>query len=78
MFTVNLSSRFITKPTRIDFWPAKQILRYLAGTSDFGIQYQSGVKLKLEGFADSDWCGYLQDRKSTSCFVFNLGTSGVC
>lgn len=49
------------------------MLRYVTGTSDFGIQYGSKVECVLEVFCDSDWSGDIQDMKSTSGFVFNLG-----
>lgn len=32
-------------------------MRYLAGTSNFGIQYKQGVRCVLEGFVDNDWSG---------------------
>lgn len=71
-------SRFMASPTKIQFWVAKQVLRYLARTRDLGIQYNSNIELKLEGFVDSDWCGDIQDRKNTLGFVFNLGSGAVC
>lgn len=54
MYAVNLLSRFMTKPTKILFGATKQVLRYLARTSDYGIQYNKGVKCVLESFVDSD------------------------
>ena len=32
---------------------------------------------KLFGFADSDWVGCLEDRKSNSGYIFSLGTSAI-
>lgn len=78
MFVVNLLSTFMSKPTRIQFTIAKCILRYLAGTLDYGIQYDRGANCVLEGFSDSDWSGDLNDRKSTSGYVFSLRTRAVC
>lgn len=57
VFSVNMLSRFMTSPTKIQHMAAKQVLRYLAGTRDLGIQYNSNIQLKLEGFVGSDWCG---------------------
>lgn len=38
VFAVNMCSRFMARPTKIQFWAAKQVLRYIAGIKDFGIQ----------------------------------------
>ena len=50
-------------------------MRYLKGTIDYGRWYGSGNG-KLEGFVDSDWAGSVDDSKSTTGYVFSLG-SGV-
>lgn len=68
----------MSQPTKFQFGAAKQMLRYVTGTSDFGIQYGSKVECVLEVFCDSDWSGDIQDMKSTSGFVFNLGSIAVC
>jgi hypothetical protein len=41
---------------------AKRILRYVRGTSSFGIHYSSGGTPLLVGFTDSDWVGDPDDR----------------
>ena len=56
---------------------AKRILRYLQGTRDFGLFYKKGEKLELFEFTDSDYAGDLDDRRSTSCYVFMLGTGAI-
>ncbi|KAK9750926.1 hypothetical protein RND81_02G229900 [Saponaria officinalis] len=75
-YSVSLVSRYLHKPTKQHFCAAKQILRYVAGTVEFGIWYSKKSRLKLIGFSDSDWAGSLDDRKSTSRNIFSLG-SGV-
>lgn len=45
VYEVNLLFKFMTKPTNIHFGAAMNILRYLAGTSDFGIQYSRNVEI---------------------------------
>ena len=45
---------------------AKNILRYIKGTVDYGLKYEPNQKIKLEGYVDSDWAGSAIDRKSTS------------
>lgn len=53
---------------------AKRIFRYLQGTKDFGLPYKRG---DLFGFTDSDFPGDHEDRKSTSGYVFLMGTAAV-
>ena len=39
IFAVNTLSQFMVEPRRVHWIAAKHILRYLAGTSDFGLDY---------------------------------------
>ena len=55
---------------------AKHVLRYVKGTVDYGLKYESNQKIKLEGYVDSDWAGSAIDRKSTLGCCFSMG-SGV-
>ena len=54
---------------------AKHVVRYLKGTVEHGLKYDTNVKINLEGYVDSDWVGSTIDRKSTSgcCFSMRLG-----
>ncbi|KAJ8616030.1 hypothetical protein MRB53_035402 [Persea americana] len=79
---INLSvvSRFMENPSQTHFGAAKRILRYIAGTAEFGIWYSSKCSMtdngKLYGYSDSDFGSCLDDRRSISAHVFSLG-SGV-
>ncbi|KAE8732649.1 hypothetical protein F3Y22_tig00001818pilonHSYRG00071 [Hibiscus syriacus] len=55
----------------------KKILRYLQGTIDYGILYKKAEKSDLIGFTDSDYARDQDDRKSTSGYVFMLGSGAV-
>jgi hypothetical protein len=54
-------------------------MRYLKGTLAYGVMYRHCDKegLKLVGWTDSDYAGDLNDRKSTSGYVFMLGDSAI-
>lgn len=41
-------------------------------TLDYGLFYSASNKFKLLGYFDSDWAGDLDDRKSTTGFLFYL------
>nr|GEW30017.1 retrovirus-related Pol polyprotein from transposon TNT 1-94 [Tanacetum cinerariifolium] len=55
-------------------WKAlKIILRYVKGTELLGLFYLSSKEYTLTGYSDSDWHGDVDDRKSTSGYVFFMG-----
>lgn len=79
MNSVSLLSRFMSSPTMTHWLAAKRILRYVQGTTNLGILFKKGENknsLRLVAYTDSDYAGDLDDRKSTSRYVFMLG-SGV-
>ncbi|KAK6145902.1 hypothetical protein DH2020_019771 [Rehmannia glutinosa] len=73
VYPVSLISRFMQDPSKVHYAAAKRIFRYLQGTRKLGIRYVKEKK-KLIGYADSDWTGSLDDRKSTSGYIFCLGS----
>jgi len=46
-------------------------MRYIKGTTTFGLFYSSSKKIEIVGYLDSDWGGDSDERKSTSgsCFM---------
>lgn len=74
---VSLLSRFMNEPSKIHLSSAKRILRYLKGTKDHGIEFKKEDCCKLVGYTDSDWAGSVDDRKSTSGYIFCLGTKVI-
>ncbi|KAG6523782.1 hypothetical protein ZIOFF_013669 [Zingiber officinale] len=73
LYAVGLVSRYMEDPTTTHLKIAKRILRYIKGTIDFGLFYSTSNHFKLEGYSDSDWGGDIDDRKSTTGFVFFMG-----
>ena len=65
-FAVNTLSQYLTDPRSVHLIAAKHILRYLKGTIDYGLKYDTNQKINLEGYVDSYWVGSTIDRKSTS------------
>ena len=76
-YAMNQLSQAMVKPTKL-FWKAgKHVLRYLRGTSEYGLWYRQTDEVKLHGFMDADWEGSPTDRKSTSGGVFSIGSTAV-
>jgi hypothetical protein len=51
----------------------KHLLRYIAGTRNFGIRYSKQEERgNLMGYSDSDFAGDVKDRRSTSGILFFL------
>ncbi|GJT20160.1 hypothetical protein Tco_0878866 [Tanacetum coccineum] len=74
-YAVGLVSRFMHCPSKQHYGAAKRILRYIAGTTTYGIWYVRKEKFELVGYCDSDWAGAKDDMKSASgnCFMFGSG-----
>jgi hypothetical protein len=76
-FVVGLVARYMKTPHEIHWKVAKRILRYVCGTIQFEIHYSLGGTPLLVGFIDSDWAGDPDDHKSTTGYVFSLGSGPV-
>jgi len=47
------------------------------GKRRYGISYSPFENFKLIGYNDSDWAGSVDDNKSTSGYVFHLGSGAI-
>ncbi|KAE9268938.1 hypothetical protein PF001_g29444 [Phytophthora fragariae] len=80
-FALSQLCRFVAKPSHKHVGALKRVLRYLAGTENYGITYtRQAAELKsvvLEGYCDSDWGNDPETRKSTTGLVFTLAGGAV-
>ncbi|GAU34012.1 hypothetical protein TSUD_212730 [Trifolium subterraneum] len=78
-FSICLATRYMDRPTEMHMEAVKRILRYLKGTMNYGIWYKHirEGKVTLVGWTDSDYAGDYDDRKSTSGYVFTMGTGAI-
>eukprot|EP00253_Pinus_taeda_P034065 PITA_34065 len=76
-FAVNQLSQAMVQPTKLFWKKVKHVLRYLKGTSQYGLWYKQTEGVKLQGFTNADWAGSPSDQKSTSRGIFNLGSTAV-
>ena len=67
----------MNQPSKMHAVEAKRILRYLQGTKKLDILYKKENDNNLVGFTDSDWAGSLDDKKSTSGYIFCLGSNVI-
>ncbi len=71
-FAVSSLARFSSKPTTEHWTALKRLLQYLKGTLTQGILYTKDGSSSIIGYTDSDWAGDVNDRKSTSGYMFLL------
>jgi hypothetical protein len=75
---VGMVSRYMEAPTTEHMSAFKHLLRYIAGTIDYGCIYTSAPQgARLKGFSDADMAGDIDDRKSTTGTLFFYGNSPV-
>ncbi len=55
----------------------KRIMRYLQGTVNLGLVFTPQVTGKCVGYSDADWGGDMDDRKSTSGYLFQVSGGPV-
>ncbi|XP_031262652.1 uncharacterized protein LOC116120820 [Pistacia vera] len=72
-FSVGMCARFQSNPSKLHLKAVKRIMKYVAGTLDFGLWFSCDSNPTLVGFSDADWAGCLDDRKSTfgGCFFLS-------
>ncbi|KAH9308523.1 hypothetical protein KI387_036434, partial [Taxus chinensis] len=70
-------TRFMQEMKKCHWIAAKHLLRYVRGTVDFGLEYHKNTQFFLQGYTDSDYAGSVDDRKSTSRYVFHLGSGPI-
>jgi hypothetical protein len=78
MFSVGFLSRFMEDPKEDHKEALKHLLRYIAATTDYGIQYERGEGgggLGLLGYSDNDLGADIDGRRSTMGVLFFLGNS---
>ena len=56
---------------------ANKVLRYLQGTKDLLLTYRHTGTLGVVGFSDSNYVGYVDDKKFTSGYIFMMAEGVV-
>jgi hypothetical protein len=74
--STNSLARYISCPTVAHWQAALGIVRYLAGTTDYGILYQRSDD-PVHGYCDSDFAADVDTRRSTTAFTFIMNGGAV-
>lgn len=76
-FSVNKLAQFMHSPTILHWQAVKRLLRYLRGTSTYGLFITPSADFQLHCFSDSDWGGCPDDRRSTGGYLIYFGRNLV-
>jgi len=76
---VGVLSKYMASPTTVHWQVAKGLLRYVAGTTDYGIIYSGNNQETpiIEGYCDADYAGDLDTRRSTSAYIFTMAGGAI-
>ena len=77
MLYIGNLARYTSKPTKAHWTALKRVLRYLKGATHYGILYSRNKSTICVGYSDSDWAGDVNDRKSTSGYLFQVSGGAV-
>ncbi|XP_071674368.1 uncharacterized protein [Lolium perenne] len=68
---------FMHAPRDSHYQLIKRILRYIKGTSHYGLKIHMSSSMELIAYSDADWAGCPDTRKSTSGFCVFIGNNLV-
>jgi hypothetical protein len=68
---------FMHAPRDSHYQLIKRILRYIKGTSHYGLKIHRSSSMELIAYSDADWAGCPDTRKSTSGFCVFIGNNLV-
>ena len=68
-FTVGMLRRYQSNLGMDHQKAANKVIRYLQETKDYKLMYRRTSNLKVVGYSDSDFAGYVDSRKSTSGYI---------
>jgi len=76
-FSVGVCARFQANPKMSHLTILIRIIKYVNGTSDFGLFYSKESNVSLARYSNANWARNADDRKSTTGGCFYVGTNLV-
>ncbi|KAL0324852.1 UNVERIFIED_CONTAM: Secreted RxLR effector protein [Sesamum radiatum] len=74
---VRVMSLYLQNPKKSHLESVHRILRCVKSTLGYGIMFKKGEECKLVGYSDADYAGDHDTRRSTTGYVFMLGSEAV-
>ena len=79
---VGALARYMAKPSTAHWQAGLSVLRYIAGTADYGINFTGNFSdtsptLHLLGYCDADYAGDMDTRRSTTGYVFIFNSGAI-
>ncbi|MCO5614918.1 hypothetical protein L7F22_069203 [Adiantum nelumboides] len=75
--TMGLQSQFMQHPWKPHLDAVRRTLRYVRAKLDHALFYAAYVPVELHGYIDADWAGSTTDLRSSSGFMFTLGSAAI-
>lgn len=76
-FAVGALSKFAATPGQAHWTALKRVYRYLRGTANMCLTYRGNSETDLLAFVDADWASDINDRRSTTGFVFLISGGAI-
>ena len=76
-YAVSNVAKFCANPAKEHWIAVERIMRYLVGTMYLALLYRKNELKSCVGFSDADWAGDLDERKSTSGYIFQLSGAAI-
>ncbi len=76
-YPISVLSQHMANPIMEHWMAVKRIFRYLQGTLQMKLQFGATPSKEVLGYCDADWGGDLEDRRSTTGFVFMIGGGAI-
>ncbi|KAH9726925.1 hypothetical protein KPL70_008466 [Citrus sinensis] len=76
-YAVGVMSRYMQNPKKSHLEAVRRVLRYVKSTIDYGLLYKKGGNCKLVGYCDADYAGDHDTRRSTTGYMFTLGSGTI-
>ena len=76
-YAVHISSQFIQEPLEEHMHAARRLLRYIKGTSGYGILMRSDCDLQIRAYCDADWGACPLTRRSLTGYLVTIDGSPI-
>jgi len=76
-YVTGMLGRYQKNPGLVHWKGAKKALRYCQGTKDSMLTYRRLDTLKIVGYSDADLGGCVDNRRSTTCYIFTLARGAI-